>query len=156
MHPAVGIDQGQQAGFAHKVHLVDQEHRRHPTALELFQDEPVPRPWSRGGFDEHEDEIHFLEDVHGHLHHPRVETVLRLMDAGRVQENQLGVIQMLHAQDAGPRRLRLVGDDGDFFAEEPIQKRGFSDVGAAHQRHESGAVGPGVAHGFPAGSGTNR
>src|SRR5690349_3527078 len=62
------------------------------------------------------------------------------MDAGRVDEDDLpcGCRVVLRAEDPRPRRLRLVGDDGDLLADDAIEQRGFAGIGPADDRDVSG------------------
>ena len=53
---------------------------------------------------------------------------------------------MPDAQDPGPGGLRLIGDDGDFFAEDLIQKGGFANIRPPDKGDEPGAMRPGFAH----------
>ena len=62
------------------------------------------------------------------------------MEAGRVDEHDLAFRARDDALDAIARGLRLCGDDGDFLADEAIEERGFSRVGATDDGDEAGTV----------------
>ena len=70
---------------------------------------------------------------------PLAEQRAGLVDAGRVDEHDLGVGPGEHAHDAGAGGLRLVRDDGHLRAEDLVEQRGLAHVGPAHERHEAGA-----------------
>ena len=73
----------------------------------------------------------------------------RVVDAGRVDEDDLRLGQRPDADDAVPRRLRLRRDDRDLRADERVQQRRLADVRPADDRDVSRAVGHGAfgAHG---------
>ncbi len=60
--------------------------------------------------------------------------VLRLVNAGRVDERDLGARPPGHAEDALARRLGLVRDDRHLLADEGVDERGLAGVGAADHR----------------------
>ena len=151
VHPAVFVDQRQQAQLLDEIHLVDNQHHRHVTLLEPLKHKPVAMARRFRGLDHEEHQIHFIKHVQGHLDHALVELKLGLVDAGRVEKHHLGAGQMLDAEDPGPGRLRLVRNDGDFLAEDAVQERRLPHVRPAHQRDKPGAVGRGAAHGRSAG-----
>ena len=57
---------------------------------------------------------------------------------GRVEEHDLRVGIVPHAQNARPRRLRLVGDDRQLGADQPVEQRRLAGVGTADERDEPG------------------
>ena len=63
----------------------------------------------------------------------------RPVDAGRVDEHELAVVQVLDGEDPVPRRLRLVRDDRDLGADDQVEERGLAGVGTADERDEPGA-----------------
>jgi hypothetical protein len=62
-------------------------------------------------------------------HHPAIEQVAGLMDARRVDENDLRVVEVTIPFIAVARRLRLVGNGGDLLADKAFDQRRFSGVG---------------------------
>src|SRR6185503_1861145 len=56
------------------------------------------------------------------VHHPHVHPVRRLVDARRVDEDDLSLLVILHADDARAGRLRLVRDDGELVADNAIEE----------------------------------
>ena len=75
--------------------------------------------------------------AHG-VHEALVERRIGLVNAGRVDEDDLRSGQRDHALDRRPGGLRLIGHDGHFLPHEGVQQRGFAGVGTPHQRYESG------------------
>ena len=57
-----------------------------------------------------------------------------LMHARRVDEHDLAAGTVNDALYAVPRSLRFVGNSRDLFADEAIQKRGFSGIWPADER----------------------
>ena len=60
----------------------------------------------------------------------------RLVHAGRVEEDDLGVGGGAHSPDLRARRLRPVGDDRDLAADDLVQQRRLADVRSPDERHE--------------------
>ena len=67
------------------------------------------------------------------IHHADVHPVERAMDAGGVEEHHLRVGVMSHTEDSRPRRLRLVGDDRQLGADQPVEQRRLARVRAADE-----------------------
>ena len=63
----------------------------------------------------------------------------RLVDARRVDEDDLRLGPVQHAADLVAGRLRLVRDDRDLLAEDLVEQRRLAHVGAADEGHEPGA-----------------
>ena len=87
------------------------------------------------------------------LHHAAVKLRVGLMDAGSVDEDNLGggvagfALSFLFERDlentvdAGSRRLRFMRDDGELLAEESVQQGGLARIGATDNRDETRAKG---------------
>ena len=119
------------------VDLVQRDHDRHAEREDALGDEAVARadPLARR---EHEhDALHVLErGVHGALH-PLREGIERTLETRQVGEDELVVVAVRDAEDAAPRRLRLVGDDRDLAAAERVDERRLADVRPACDRDEA-------------------
>jgi len=70
------------------------------------------------------------------VEHPHVHPVLRLVDAGRVEEDHLAGVVVPDADDAVPGRLGLVGDDRELGADKSIEERRLSGIRPADERDE--------------------
>jgi len=70
---------------------------------------------------------------------PRAERRRGLVQAGRVDDDELGVGAVEHATHARPRRLRLVADDRHLRATDRVDQRRLADVGSSHERDEAAA-----------------
>ncbi len=103
----------------------------------VLDDELVAVAEGQGGVDEEAEEVGRLQGREDEVHHPPVEGVERLVDAGVVDEDDLAPVRGLDAQDADPGRLGLVRDDGDLLAEQGIDESGFADVGTAEEGYGS-------------------
>jgi hypothetical protein len=65
------------------------------------------------------------------------------VNAGRIYEDDLGVVAIEDALNAVARGLRFRGNDGDFLADERVDEGGFAGIGAANDRDETGFEGHG-------------
>src|SRR5439155_15476056 len=68
------------------------------------------------------------------------------VDAGRVDEHDLGIRAVQNATDLGAGGLRLVRDDGDLGAEDAVEQGGLADVRAPHERGEARPHRPSAAN----------
>ena len=75
----------------------------------------------------------------GRLHHRPVEPAPRPEQPRRVDEDDLRPPLHRDPANARPRRLHLVGDDGDLRADHAVQQRRFAGIRLADQRHEAAA-----------------
>ena len=91
-----------------------------PQALE---DIILARPHFFRRIDDEENGIDFLERPLGSLHHVLAELMLRLVDARRVEEDNLRLGPRQNAEDAVARRLRLVTHDGDLLPNQAVDQR---------------------------------
>ena len=64
--------------------------------------------------------------------------VLRLVDARRIEEDDLRVLLGQDAEDTATRRLRLVAHDGDLLSNERVDQRGLADIRPPDHGGESG------------------
>ena len=102
---------------------------------EHLDDELVAVAEGLGGVDEEAEQVGRLERGVDEAHHPPVEGVERLVDAGIVDEDDLALVGRLDAQDADPGRLGLVRDDGDLLAQDGVDEGGFADVRTPEEGH---------------------
>ena len=64
----------------------------------------------------------------------------RPVDPRRIDEHDLAAaLHVLDGEDPVAGGLRLVGDDGDLLADDPVQERGLAGVGPADEGHVSRA-----------------
>jgi hypothetical protein len=84
--------------------------------------------------DEH-DRIHFAQRLDRRIDHPHIHPVQRPVNARRIDERNLSAWVVLGPEDPRPRRLRLVGHDGDLLADDPVEERRLSRIGAANNRN---------------------
>ena len=137
------LDDRQQLRFLEEIDLVQQQEGFDLGALDDIEDELVSGAELLGDIDDEQDEVAAFERIVDLLHHALVELVLRLVYAGSVHEDDLpgGTLGLaLYVDDAGDavaRGLRLVGDDGEFFADQRIEQSGFARIGTADDGYES-------------------
>ena len=117
--------------------LFERDHDRHAEREDALRDEAVAGadPLARR---EHEhDAVDVLERRVDRALHPLGERVERALEAGQVGEHELVVVAVRDAEDAAPRRLRLVGDDRDLAAAERVDERRLADVRPARDGDEA-------------------
>jgi hypothetical protein len=118
-------------------------------AFDPFDGEAVAGAVVNGGLGDEAEDVYAFEGMLEFVHHHAAEDVFRLMDAGRVYQDDLSVFAIQDALDAVAGGLGFGGDDGDFLADEGIDERGFARVGAAYDCDETGFEGHGSANCTP-------
>ena len=132
----VSGDHRQQLRRFHSVNLVDAE-----DAGDLLLPDPVDECLLRAahmgdGLHQQQGAVHVGEAGGDDLHHVVPQGGLGLVEAGRVQQDILGVLPVHHAVDAVPSGLCLVGDDGHLFPHQGVGQAGLAHVGpSAHGNH---------------------
>ena len=66
-------------------------------------------------------------------HHPPIQKMARLVNARRVDENDLAFGKRYDAFYSVTGGLRLIRDGGDLLADEPVQERGFARIRTADE-----------------------
>ena len=111
--------------------------------LHQFQHVPVAFAEAFGGVHDQQDEVGTFQSIMDFAHHLAVEAAIGLVDSGSINEDDLsggasfGGLDVGDALDARPRGLGLFGDDGDFFAYQSVQQRGFAGVRASDDGNEA-------------------
>ena len=62
--------------------------------------------------------------------------MLRLVDARRIEEDDLTFVVRMDAEDAVARRLGLIGDNRDFVFDDMVDERRLADIRAADDGDE--------------------
>ena len=126
---AVERDDGKELFRLNGIELVDGEYGRTVCRLDARDQLALLRP--DGGdrlYNEH-DGVHIRNALAHNIHHIVAEAGARLMEAGGIEKYELRFTALAHGGDAVSRRLRLVGDDGNFLPGKSIRQGGFADVG---------------------------
>ena len=102
----------------------------------------------RSRVDHEADDVDVADGVGGGVVEAFAEKRARLVDARRVDEDDLDVAPVEHPAHLRAGRLHLVGHDRDLGAEDPVEQRRFPDVGPPHEGgearpHSSGRSSPG-------------
>ena len=63
--------------------------------------------------------------------------MLGLMDAGRIQKHDLGIIRVHNAHNTIASCLGSITHNGDFFANQAIGQSGFAHIGTTHHGHKA-------------------
>ena len=77
---------------------------------------------------EEDDEVDLVQSVHGILTDHFAELALRLVHAGGVQKDHLGILAVPYAGDLISGRLCVSRHDGNLFPQKGIHKCGFTDI----------------------------
>ena len=120
-----------------EVELVDDEDDRLARRLQALEDVVLARAHLLGRIDDEEDGVDFLQSALCRLDHVLAELVLWLVDARRVEEDDLGIRLRQDAEDAVLRGLRLIAHDGDLLADQRVDERRLADVRAADDGDEA-------------------
>src|SRR5581483_11837657 len=134
------IDLRQQELARNAIDFVDDDDRRtfqSEDALQriaIFRRELAPR------LDHEGDHFALGEASMSRIEHPAIEQMLRLMETGRVDNDQLGIGIGADADDAATGGLRLGADDRDLMTDETVEQGGLADVGPAGEGQEAGAM----------------
>ena len=128
----------QQFRLGDEVHLVQHQDDRQFHVFDCVQQELIAGTGLHGRVDDQGQHVDLAYGIERGVDHPHVHAVLGLVDAGGIYENNLPLLIVPDAEDARPRRLRLVGNDGKFLADQSIEESGFTGVGPAKERDEAG------------------
>jgi hypothetical protein len=130
----------------------ERDHRRLADEVALGERDHVAgawrRRWRRGGRRGHAEprrrhehaDVAVPDRLPGRRDQAGVQRRLGGVDAGRVDEHQLGVRAVQDSDDAVPRRLRLVRDGGERRSDDLVQESRLPDVRPPDQRDEAGPV----------------
>jgi hypothetical protein len=141
---AVLLDRGEDLRLGHAVDLVDGEDHRTPGLREHVAHVAVAGAVGLGDVDDPHREVHLAQASHRRLHHALVHPVHRLVDARRVEEDDLPSGRVDDGQDPVARGLGLVGDDRHLLPHQPVHQRRLPDVGSSDDGDEPGVEGGSV------------
>ena len=134
----VGGDHRQQLRRLYGVDLVDAEDTGN-----LFLFDPLNQRLFRGahmgdGFHQQQRAVHVCQTGGDDLHHVIAQSGFGLVQARRIQQDELGIAPVYDAVDPIPGGLRLVGNDGDLFAHQCVGQAGFAHIGPAADGNHGG------------------
>ena len=134
---AVCGDDRQQIVLAlHGVDLVDAQYAGQLLLPDALEKDFLRLSHVGDGLHQQQGAVHVGEAGGDDLHHVVPQGGLGLVEAGRVQQDILGVLPVHHAVDAVPSGLCLVGDDGHLFPHQGVGQAGLAHVGpSAHGNH---------------------
>src|SRR5579863_9356272 len=123
-----------------QIDLVNGEHGGPSQPREIGEKAAVftIHPPARGDYADHH--FTFVETAPCRFDHAAVERAVRFMQAGRVDQDHLGIGIAANSDDAPASGLRLGRYDGDLLADDAIEQGRFADVGASAESHEAGAM----------------
>ena len=145
----VAFDQREEQMLGDAVHFIQQQVHGTVKTLNPFDGEAVAGAVVDGRVGDEAEDVNAFEGVLEFVHHHAAEDVSGLVDAGRVYQDDLGVVAIQDALNAIAGGLGLGRDDGDFLADERIDERGFAGVGTPDDRDETGLEGHGCKNCTP-------
>jgi len=134
------VDQREEFGFGEFVDLVERQDGFAAEALGFFDEEAVRVRVHHGGVREEKKDVDAFESGGDFAHHLLVQDGIGFVQAGRIYEDDLAFGAVDDALNAVAGGLRLGGDDGNFLADETVEERGLSGVGAANDGDKAGAL----------------
>ena len=134
-----GLRQLQQLFLVDNIDLVDDQQFGMIDGRHLAEDRLGLLVDPLAGVEQHADEVGVMRPAPGGRHHGAIEPSLRHEDAGRIDQDDLGVVVDHDAADQRPGGLHLARDDGDLGADQRIDQRGLADIGGADQRDKAAA-----------------
>ena len=119
------------------IDLVEDEEFGFGTGFEALQNTFHLRAEAALGIDQQHDHVGILRPAPRRLHHRAVEAALPLKNAGRVDEEDLGVVLNGNAHQADARCLCLRADNRHFLSDQRVDERRFARVGRAEDGNEA-------------------
>ena len=98
-----------------------------------------PPPEALAGVEHEQNCVDIAQTVVHRALHATGERVERALEARQIDQHDLVVVAVHHAERALARGLRLVGDDRDVSAGEGVRERGLADVGTPREADEPAA-----------------
>ena len=134
---AVQLHDRQQLRLLDEVDLVQDQQERRTSVLHQVEHEAVALPRRLRHVHDEAEHIDLANRVDRGVDHPHVHPVQRAVDARRVEVHHLGIGVVSDPQNPRPRRLGLVGHDGELAADQAVQQRRFPRIRPADEGHES-------------------
>ena len=123
--------------FRHEVDFVDDQEDRDADVFQLIQDEEVARAFLFIPGNEEQDGVDVAQGLISRFIHEFPQLMLWLVDARRVEEDDLTFVVRMDAEDAVARRLGLIGDDRDFMLDDAVDECRLADIRAADDGDET-------------------
>src|SRR5262249_27460967 len=130
-------NEGKKVGLGDAVDLVEEQIDRPVEAARPIDGEAIADAETGGCVDDQRKNVDAFEGLLRFIHHLATEKAIGLVDSGRIDEDNLGVIAIQNRLDAVARGLRFRRYDGNFAAYERIDERRFARIGAADNRNEA-------------------
>ena len=134
----VGLDDLQQLLLVLQgVHLVDDQHRGAAQGLDAGDELRLRAADVGDGLHQQHDRVHVGHALLHHVHHVVPQAGACLVQARRIQKDELALPPVQNGADPVPGGLGLVGDDGHLLPHQGIGQGGLAHVGAAYNRDHS-------------------
>ncbi len=117
---AVALDHREKQGLGDAVDFIQKQVDWAVKALEPIEGEFIAAAEVGGGVGDEAEDVNAFEGVLEFVHHHAAEDVFWFVDAGRVYQDDLGVVAIEDALNPVARSLGFRGDDGDFLADESV------------------------------------
>ena len=129
----VGIDKNQNLFPLYCIRFVNNKNHRSLRLFKLFRDVALPRSDKGARLHQPENHIHLPKRALRHIDHVFSQLVLRLVNARRIQENDLPLITGIHSLNPVSRSLGLIGSNRNLLSNQPVHQCGFSYIRPANQ-----------------------
>ena len=123
-----------------QVLLVETHHHRSSAMAQQLDDIAIPTAWCCAAVHEQQHQIYLANGGTGHLHQVFPQQVVGLVNAGGVQQHQLGRGPGQNAPQAVAGCLGHRGGDGHLVAHQLVEQGGLAHVGSPDQGHKAGAI----------------
>ena len=133
-------DHRQKGLLLDRVDLVDDQNARHVRRLDLTDQLLFLNADVCDRLDHQNHGVHVRDGAFDDVHHIVSELRPGLVEARRIDENELTVLAVDDGADAVAGRLRLVGNNGDLLADDGVGQRGFADVRTACNGDHGGFI----------------
>ena len=115
------------------VGFVQQQQRRFGRMSHQIQNEPIATAGRHRSVSKQANEIDAFKSIVHRRHHSAIKLITRLVDTRRVDQNDLSVGPCDDSLNSVSSRLWFIGNRGDLFTHQTVQKRAFAGVETSDQ-----------------------
>ena len=133
----IGIDKGQDLLLFHRIHFVYDQDNWCFRLLQLFDNVALTGSDKGSRLHQPADDVHLVQGPFRHRYHIITQLIFCLMDARRIQKNDLPFLQRQYGLNPISGRLRLIGSDRDLLPDQMIHQGRFPDVGTTDQSNKT-------------------
>ena len=127
----------QQDILFNRIDLIDRQHNRTTGCLQLVNQALFLGADGRNGFHHHNRQIHICNRTLGYIHHVVAKLCSCLMKTGGIHKHELRITLCHNTADSVTGSLGLIGNDGDFLANQIICQGGLTHIGSSGNGNHS-------------------